>query len=486
MSRTVLIVDDDPIQRRLLDAQVARMGYTPICCAGGRTALDALDGKHRGSILAVVLDLMMPDSGGLDVLAEMRRQEIEIPVVVQTAKGSIETVVEAMRAGAFDFLVKPFSPEKLRDVLGSAARMQAAPRRPVSAARTRKLLAETNASPALRPVLLAAAKAARSAIPVLIEGETGAGKEWLAAAIQAEGDRAERPFVTLNCGAIPADLAESILFGHEKGAFTDAGRRHDGKFLQAEGGTLFLDEVGELSMAAQVKLLRVLQTGEVDLVGGSARRRVDVRIISATNRSLAAAVATGRFREDLYYRLNAFEIHVPPLRERRDEISHLASGCLERFGRVERQAPGRRLSRGALDLLQRYDWPGNIRQLENAVYRALVLSESEILEAAGFAHVAALVSATSRPAAVVSGSAPDDASEPNAVPSPTSLETDVAPTAFPLRDEAGQIRRIDDIEADVIRVALCQYGGQMSEIARRLGIGRSTLYRKMREYNIGA
>ncbi|MEH6718596.1 MAG: sigma-54 dependent transcriptional regulator [Aurantimonas endophytica] len=483
MSQRVLIVDDDPIQRRLLDAQVTRMGYTPICCAGGRAALETLDGKHRGSIMAVVLDLMMPDTGGLEVLAEMRRREIAIPVVVQAARGSIETVVEAMRAGAFDFLVKPYSPDRFRDVLGSASRMPVAPRRPAPAGRSRRLLARADASPALRPVLLAAAKAARSAIPVLIEGETGVGKEWLAASIQAEGNRAEQPFVTLNCGAIPADLAESILFGHEKGAFTDAGQRHDGKFLQADGGTLFLDEVGELPMAAQVKLLRVLQTGEVDLVGGTTKKRVDVRIISATNRGLAAAVAAGRFREDLFYRLNAFEIHVPPLRERRDEIPGLAKTFLDRYGQLERQAPGRLMSRGALDLLQRYDWPGNIRQLENAVYRALVLSESETLEAADFAHVAALVTATSRPGPP-SEPQLDSTDNPNVARS-IEIDSHAAPAAFPLRDETGQIRRIEDIEADVIRIALCQYEGQMSEIARRLGIGRSTLYRKMREYNIG-
>ncbi|UIJ74171.1 sigma-54 dependent transcriptional regulator [Aurantimonas sp. HBX-1] len=461
------------------------MGYTPISCGGGRAALEALDGRHRGAVTAVVLDLIMPDTGGLEVLAEMRRRELDIPVVVQTAKGSIETVVEAMRAGAFDFLVKPFSPEKLGDVLASAVRMQAAPRRRGTAGTSRPLLADAEASPALRPVLAAAAKAARSAIPVLIHGETGVGKDWLATAIQAESGRAKRPFVTLNCGAIPADLAESILFGHEKGAFTDAGQRHEGKFLQADGGTLFLDEVGELPMAAQVKLLRVLQTGEVDLVGGSTTRHVDVRIIAATNRSLAAAVAAGRFREDLYYRLNPFEIRIPPLRERRGEIPGLAKGCLARYRQLERQAPGRILSRGALDLLQRYDWPGNIRQLENAVYRALVLSESETLEAANFAPVAALVSVGALPVPNDTAT-PGPRGEPTAAAVSAGADACAAATQFPLRDEAGQIRRIEDIEADVIRVALCQYGGQMSEIARRLGIGRSTLYRKMREYNIGA
>ena len=486
MSQLVLIVDDDPIQRRLLDAQVTRMGFTPISCNGGRAALQALDARPAESIAAVVLDLMMPDTGGIEVLTEMRRRELDIPVVVQTAKGSVETVVEAMRAGAFDFIVKPVSPEKLKNVLQNAARVQAAPRRRDPAGRSRPLLAEAAASPALRPVLLAAAKAARSTIPVLIEGETGCGKEWLAAAIQAEGDRAGRPFVTLNCGAIPADLAESVLFGHEKGAFTDAGRRHEGKFLQADGGTLFLDEVGELAMAAQVKLLRVLQAGEVDMVGGTTERRVDVRVISATNRSLARAVAAGRFREDLYYRLNAFEIHVPPLRERREEIPALARGFLARYGRRERLAAGRRLSAGALDLLQRYDWPGNIRQLENAVYRALVIAETETLEAADFAHVAALVAVGSTSQSSPDARATGDGGDAATRVIPENRPDRPEPARSPLLDDEGEIRRIEEIEADVIRVALSQYGGRMSEIARRLGIGRSTLYRKMREYNISA
>lgn len=487
MSQLVLIVDDDPIQRRLLDAQVTRMGFTPISCTGGRSALQALEARSGEAIVAVVLDLMMPDTGGLEVLTEMRRRQLDIPVVVQTAKGSVETVVEAMRAGAFDFIVKPVSPQKLKNVLHNAARMQAVPRRRAGADRGRALLAEAAASPALRPVLLAAAKAARSDIPVLIEGETGCGKEWLANAIQAEGERAGRPFVTLNCGAIPPDLAESVLFGHEKGAFTDAGRRHEGKFLQADGGTLFLDEVGELAMPAQVKLLRVLQAGEIDMVGGTAERRVDVRIIAATNRSLARAVAAGRFREDLYYRLNAFEIQMPPLRERREEIPALARSFLARYGRRERRAAGRRLSAGALALLQRYDWPGNIRQLENAVYRALVISESETLEAEDFAHVAALLAVGSPATAPHEPDAADDDGVAAQAPG-TAAAGPVRPHAatFPLCDDEGEIRRIEDIEADVIRVAFSQYGGRMSEIARRLGIGRSTLYRKMREYNIGA
>ncbi|WP_206452840.1 sigma-54-dependent transcriptional regulator [Aurantimonas marina] len=487
MIQAVLIVDDDPIQRRLLDAQVARAGLRPVPCGGGRAAIDALRDGEAAQIDAIILDLMMPDMSGLEVMAEMRRRRLDIPVIVQTAKGSIDTVVEAMRAGAFDFVVKPVSPEKLRATLDKALRMRAATRR-----RSRKTsdvprLDDAAASAALRPVLSNAAKAATSTIPVLIEGETGVGKEWLARAIQAHGDRALAPFVPVNCGAMPTELVESILFGHAKGAFTDATAHHEGKFIEADGGTLFLDEVGELSANAQVKLLRVLQDGEIDPVGSKTPTRTDVRIISATNRDLAAAVATGRFREDLYYRLNAFELRVPPLRERRSEIAALARGFVEHFVGVERGTRVRRLSREAIAILCGYDWPGNIRQLENTIHRAVVLGEGESLVAADFPQITTLITADpSQPLRPEESAAGQP--EPREVEDLEKLWNGIerrheAP-AFPLRDANGQIRRMEEVEADLIRLALRQYDGRMSEIARRLGIGRSTLYRKLRAYDI--
>ncbi|MEX6508586.1 sigma-54-dependent transcriptional regulator [Jiella sp. M17.18] len=493
MTQIVLIVDDDPIQRRLLDAHVARMGLRPLLCDGGRAALDALAGHDAGDIAAVVLDLMMPDKSGMEVMAEMRRKRIDVPVVVQTAKGSIDTVVEAMRAGAFDFVVKPVAPERLRLTLGNAVRMRAAAP-PSSVPVPGPALDPGQAAPSMRPLLARAAKAAASTIPILIEGETGVGKEWLARAIQAKGDRAKKPFVTVNCGALPADLVESILFGHAKGAFTDATQSHEGKFAEADGGTLFLDEIGELAPSAQVKVLRVLQDGVIDPVGSNTPVKTDVRIMSATNRSLAEAVAEGRFRSDLYYRLNAMEMKVPPLRERREEIPGLAARFLERFVRLERQTPVRRLGAEALRLLERYDWPGNIRQLENAIHRAVVLGESEVLGPADFPQIVALLAAEAGEPAGAGSPAPrpSAAAAPNGVaPTPghgvaPRPQADPAPTGVPLHDDRGQIRRIADIEADLIRLALEQYDGRMSEIARRLGIGRSTLYRKMREYRIDA
>ncbi|MCB8839562.1 sigma-54 dependent transcriptional regulator [Aurantimonas sp. VKM B-3413] len=488
MTQIVLIVDDDPIQRRLLDAHVARMGLRPLHCDGGRAALDALSGRDAGQIAAVVLDLMMPDKSGMEVMAEMRRNRLDIPIVVQTAKGSIDTVVEAMRAGAFDFVVKPVAPDRLRLTLSNAVRMRSAARPAAGAGSSRgSALGDVRASPSMRSVLAKAAKAALSNIPILIEGETGVGKEWLARAIQAASDRSSKPFVAVNCGALPGELVESILFGHAKGAFTDATQSHEGKFLEADGGTLFLDEVGELAPSAQVKLLRVLQEGEIDPVGGRTPVKTDARVISATNRDLAAAVAAGRFREDLYYRLNAFDLTVPPLRERREEIRRLAECFLDRWIRVEKQTPVRRLGEGALDLIERYDWPGNIRQLENVIHRAVVLGESELLDVADFPQILALIEAGGERVGPNAVAAPSPAVERQIhEPHQDDGRTEGGEGGrVPLRDENGQIRRIVDIEADLIRLAVTQYNGRMSEIARRLGIGRSTLYRKMREYKIG-
>ena len=499
MTEIVLIVDDDPIQRRLLDAQVARMGLRPMHCDGGRAALAALGGRSGPQIAAVVLDLMMPDKSGMEVMAEMRRSRFDVPIVVQTAKGSIDTVVEAMRAGAFDFIVKPVSPDRLRDTITNAVRMHAAARpKPGGASR----LSTQDASPVLQPVLAIAEKAARSTIPILIEGETGVGKEWLARAIRAAGDRAAKPFVAINCGALPADLVESILFGHAKGAFTDATDEHRGKFAEADGGTLFLDEIGELAPPAQVKLLRVLQEGEIDAVGAKAPTRVDVRVISATNRSLKEAVEDGRFREDLYYRLNAVEIVMPPLRERRSEIAGLATQFLSRLTTLETRSPVSGIDAEARELLEAYDWPGNIRQLENTLHRAVVLSENETLGVDDFPQIEALLAVGTQVTAT------PDAAEDTTVyrtfertPIAPSFHTQTTSGAghaaaapsrrkpllaaeFALRDSDGEVRRMVEVEADLIRLALAQYDGRMSEIARRLGIGRSTLYRKMREYKI--
>ena len=337
MSVTVLIVDDDPVQRRLLEAMVQRFGYQAVTAEGGDAALRLLGGSQP--IDCVVLDLVMPDLDGLGVLARMREAGLDIPVIVQTAHGGIDNVVSVMRAGATDFVVKPASPERLQVSLRNAlaAKALAGELRRLKRSRdgTLTIADVITRSETMGPVLRAAEKAAASAIPVLIGGESGVGKELIARAIHGSGERRAKPFIAVNCGAMPENLVESILFGHEKGAFTGATEKHTGKFVEADGGTLFLDEVGELPLAAQVKLLRALQEGEVEPVGGRKPVKVDVRIISATNRDLIADVKAGRFREDLFYRLHVFPISIPPLRQRPEDIPELARHFLARLSAEE-------------------------------------------------------------------------------------------------------------------------------------------------------
>ncbi len=309
MSHTILIADDDPVQRRLLEAMVRRFGYETVVVDGGDAAMQALtDGQSK--IDLAILDLVMPDLDGMGVLGRMRDKGIDIPAIVQTAHGSIETVISAMRAGALDFVVKPVGAERLQISIKNALKVDALEteirriNKRVSGTLTFRDLVTRTAE--MEKVIRLGERAAKSNIPVLIEGESGVGKEVIARAIQGTSDRRGKPFIVVNCGAIPENLVESVLFGHEKGAFTGATEKHAGKFVEASGGTLFLDEIGELPLEAQVKLLRAIQEGEVDPVGGRKPVRVDIRLISATNRDLIEAVKQGRFREDLFYRLNVF------------------------------------------------------------------------------------------------------------------------------------------------------------------------------------
>jgi len=340
----------------------------------------------------------------------------------------------------------------------------------------------------MHAVLRLAEKASASSIPVLIAGESGVGKELIARAIHGSGERRTKPFVAVNCGAMPENLVESILFGHEKGSFTGATERHVGKFVEASSGTLFLDEVGELPPAAQVKLLRAIQEGEVEPVGARKPVKVDVRIISATNRDLIADVRGGRFREDLFYRLHVFPITVPPLRERLADIPALTRHFLARFAAEESKRVGT-VAADALRLLGAFRWPGNIRQLENAVFRAVVLAEGDSIGLAEFPQIAVQISAPpASPAAEPPPEAPaPELEEPAStaalmpdLPPPSSAATAAGPLdVLPLFDAEGDIRPLEAIEADIIRYAITHYRGQMSEVARRLQIGRSTLYRKL-------
>src|SRR5271155_3730664 len=394
MAALILIVDDDPVQRRLLEAMARRFGYEVETAESGSAGLARLEAPDRPTVDLIVLDLVMPALAGMGVLTRMRQRGITTPAVVQTAHGSIEAVISAMRAGALDFVVKPVGAERLQVSIKNALRVDAledelrrANRRTAGELTFRDMGTQVES---MARTMRLAERAAKSSIPVLIEGESGVGKELLARAIQGSSDRRGKPFVTVNCGALPENLVESILFGHEKGAFTGATEKHSGKFAEANAGTLFLDEISELPLDAQVKLLRALQEGEIDPVGARRPVKVDIRLVSATNQNLIELVKRGRFREDLFYRLNVFPITIPPLRARVADVPDLARRFLARFCAEEGKRI-RDLSNEAFALLSAYDWPGNVRQLENAMFRAVVLADGDELTTAEFPQIAAQV-----------------------------------------------------------------------------------------------
>jgi DNA-binding NtrC family response regulator len=484
MTSTILIADDDPVQRRLLEAMTRRFGYEAETVESGEQAIARLTQHGAKPVALLILDLVMPDLDGMGVLTRMRDMKLATPVIVQTAHGSIEAVISAMRAGAHDFVVKPVGAERLQISIKNALSADALAdevrrisRRAQGALTFKDLVSRSDD---MARVIRLGQRAAHSSIPVLLEGESGVGKEIVARAIQGASDRKGKPFITVNCGALPANLVESILFGHEKGAFTGATEKHAGNFLEANGGTLFLDEIGELPLDIQVKLLRALQEGEIDPVGAKRPIRVDIRLISATNQNLIDLVKRGLFREDLFYRLNVFPINIPPLRGRREDIADLARRFAARFA-AEEGRNIRGLTSEALSLLTSYDWPGNVRQLENAVFRAVVLADGDELTIAEFPQIAAHVEGyeVRVPPAPAPGAAAAAPREREIV------RVEIRdPSAMPLLAANGEMRRLEDIEAATIRFALAHYRGQMSEIARRLGIGRSTLYRKMKEYGL--
>jgi DNA-binding NtrC family response regulator len=486
MAQTILIVDDDPVQRRLLETAITRTGMSVVTAPGGGPAIDLIKGPRGDQIALVLLDLMMPDMDGLEVLTKLRASHPDLPVIVLTAKGGIDSAVEAMRAGANDFLVKPASPERIAVSIRNQLKIGA-----LSGEVTR-LKKKTDhrltfedlvaKSGAMRQVFRLGERAAKSDIPILIEGESGVGKELIARAIQGSSERSGRPFVTVNCGAIPENLIESFLFGHERGSFTGATDKHLGKFQEADGGTLFLDEIGELRLDMQVKLLRALQEGEVDPVGSKRPVKVDVRIISATNRDLQDLTREGGFREDLYYRLNVFPIVIPPLRDRSEDVPALARHFIERFAAEEHKAVAG-LTPEAAGLLEGFEWPGNVRQLENTIFRAVVLCDGSLLDVCDFPQIAAAMGVEARTRRVL----PDAMLASPSLPGARTLATPLAsPYALSATDAGGHMRRLEDVEAEVIRMAIARYDGHMSEVARRLGIGRSTLYRKLKELGLDA
>jgi DNA-binding NtrC family response regulator len=472
MAKTILIADDDPTQRRLIQAVLERDGFAVLHAENGAECYDRL--STTSGIDAVILDLIMPGQSGIDTLKDIRAAGIRTPVIVLTASGGIDTVVKAMQAGAQDFFIKPASPERImvsvRNALSMGdmvAEVQRLKKHTTNRASFDDLVGTSGAMAMVRRL---GERAAKSNIPVLILGESGVGKEMIARAIQGSSERAGKPFVAVNCGALPENLVESILFGHEKGSFTGASDKHLGKFQEANGGTLFLDEVGELPLDMQVKLLRALQEGEIDPVGSKRPIKVDVRIISATNRNLHDRVQAGAFREDLFYRLNVFPIEAPALRERREDIPALIEHFIRRFN-VEEGKRVTGVASDALGLLCAYEWPGNVRQLENTVYRAIVLADTPFLQAFDFPAISGQSLPVSSP------------SEPTHVAIIAEHQAALSDLGDSLQAQLGQdqpvrilnaeghLRKLEDIERDLIEHAISVYAGHMSEVARRLGIG---------------
>lgn len=463
--RLLMLIDDEPAQRRLVAAIAARRGWRVLFAADGAMAIALLITPEGRQLDAILLDHWAPEADPSALIAELRSRRPHVPLLLLAANGSVAQAVAAMRSGATDFLVKPLAAERLLSALDAAVAGAATGElRPL----TEKIPASlgfdeiVGSAPDFRAALAIAAKAARARVPVLLEGESGVGKEVVAEAIHAASPRGKKPMVAVNCGALPGNLVESELFGHEKGAFTGAFERKIGRFQEADGGTLFLDEIGEMPLEAQVKLLRVLQSGKIQPIGARHAHAVDVRVIAATNKRLIQEVEAERFRGDLYYRLNVVQVSIPPLRERTGDIPALARHLLARIA----EQPGLRplgITDDALALLGRYDWPGNVRQLQNALFRAAVLCDGAALTSADFPQIAAL------------------GGQGRAAPIPMPMATSGGVTLF---HADGNLRALEEIEADVIRLAIGHYRGRMTEVARRLGIGRSTLYRKLGELGI--
>ncbi|MDQ0396482.1 sigma-54-dependent transcriptional regulator [Labrys monachus] len=487
MGSTVLIADDDPVQRRLLEAMVRRFGYHARLADGGEAALREIE---AGRIDLVILDLVMPDLDGMGVLGRLRAKGIAVPVIVQTAHGSIDAVISAMRAGAADFVVKPVGGERLQISIRNALRMHALER-------DARLLAKRSAgllgfrdmvvrSPEMERVAHLSERAAGSAIPVLIEGEAGTGKQTVARAIHGTGERRGRPFVAVNCAALPEETAEAILFGHEKNSVAGAPDRQVGKFAEAHGGTLFLEDIGELPLDLQARIVEALRSGEVGPVGARRPVRTEFRLISSTSCNLIERVKAGLFREDLYYRLHVFPIMLPPLRLRRDDVGELARHFLARFS-VEEGRRVRSISAEALAMLAAYDWPGNVRQLENAVFRAVILAEGDEVGVAEFPQIAARVEGfdVRIPSAPLLPPRPVHAGPAMITGQPLrEIVTVRDPHTMAMLDARGDVRTMASLEADMLKFAIRHHRGQMTEVARKLGIGRSTLYRKLKELGL--
>ncbi|MDZ7266652.1 MAG: sigma-54 dependent transcriptional regulator [candidate division KSB1 bacterium] len=461
----ILIVDDEPNIRHTLSGLLTDLGHVVLACASGEEALAVL---LQQPVDLILLDLRLPGLNGLEVLQRMREQNLAVPVIMMSAYADINLAVQATRLGAYNLLEKPLQPERVvLEVRHFAERLQLEAERDTLRQRAGISDEMIGQSPAMLALRQAIRKAAPSEARVLITGENGTGKELVAEALHRQSRRRDKPFVRVNCAAIPRELIESELFGHEKGAFTGATRRKIGLIEQAHGGTLFLDEIGDMSLDTQAKLLRVLQQNELMRVGGTQTLRFDVRVISATNKNLDAEISAGRFREDLYFRISVIPIAVPPLRERLEDLPLLAAHFLNQLA----AAYGRRaktLTPEAAALLMRHHWPGNVRELRNIIERLMIMNDEPAITAGHVMQALPTFTAAASPNMPVT-----TAGDHGSVLLDTAAD-------IPLRD------RLEKFEYELLTRFFTLTNGNVSEMARRLRTDRANLHRKLLRYNIKA
>lgn len=459
MDRSILIVEDDALQREMLQNMLrTKLGFGSYLAEHGRAALSLIERDEKRTIKLAIIDVEMPVMDGFETLKILQQKSPSLPVIMLTGRKDAQSATRAMKLGAVDYISKPYEPERMLTTIRNAIRISTLSKevKRLSSAQSERASFDDliGAPEGLRTTIIIARKAAGTNIPILITGETGTGKEVFARAIHGESMRGGAPFIAVNCGAIPAQLVESSLFGHEKGAFTGATEKVIGKFREAEGGTIFLDEVGELPLETQVKLLRVLQQGEVEPVGAGKPLSVNVRVISATNRNLIEEIKNGKFREDLYFRLNVLPLELPPLRRRANDILPLTHHFIERFCARENRSP-KYPDKQFMRYLETHHWPGNVRELENTINHSLVMSDGDFLSLDNMA--------TPRQKQQT------QAAEQGA---PKSM-------SISLIHADGSLKTIKEIELEAMLVALSHHDGNITQTAQSLGMAKSTFYKKM-------
>lgn len=472
MTFHVLVVDDDPFQLKTTQLAIEKMlNYRVTTVEGGQDAIDFLLSSKGSDVDLVILDMQMPKVNGVDVLEKVCPNRPDLPIIINTAHGDVKKAVDTLKKGAVDFIEKKDGPERLKVSIENIRHMKGLNRQVNKLNNFNKnkydftdIIGESRA---LKKSINLADRACNSNIPVLIQGENGVGKELFARAIHSNSERHKGNFVAINCSAIPANLVESTLFGHEKGSFTGAIDKALGKFREAEEGTIFLDEIGELPLDVQAKLLRVLQNFEVEPVGSGKPVKVNVRVISATNKNLEQEVKDGRFREDLFYRINVYPMTVPPLRERLEDIPVLLNHFIEKICLKENKKIISYDDK-LLEILSEYWWPGNIRQFENAIYRSVILSDGNILKLEDFEHILRAITS--------------NYSYNGLTPSKNNKKISEEISVY--NKDNGKFKSLTEYEKDIIEKVLHYHHNNISKVSKVLGIGRSTLYRKMKEYGL--